>query len=165
MNKMNKMSKAKDREFEEALKDEDNIKIINHVCKKYISRISAEDLHRCKLVALWDALRNFDSERKVKFTSFLYNCIDWECKRQLSEYKKAKRISTNLSVDGDCEDINICETLDWIDSLPEKLAIAIKQKFIYGYTVQEIAKKNNYSRETARQYVQKGIEKLKKRHG
>jgi RNA polymerase sigma factor (sigma-70 family) len=162
---MNKMSKAKDREFEEALKDEDNIKIINHVCKKYISRISAEDLHRCKLVALWDALRNFDSERKVKFTSFLYNCIDWECKRQLSEYKKAKRISTNLSVDGDCEDINICETLDWIDSLPEKLAIAIKQKFIYGYTVQEIAKKNNYSRETARQYVQKGIEKLKKRHG
>jgi len=159
------MSKAKDREFEEALKDEDNIKIINHVCKKYISRISAEDLHRCKLVALWDALRNFDSERKVKFTSFLYNCIDWECKRQLSEYKKAKRISTNLSVDGDCEDINICETLDWIDSLPEKLAIAIKQKFIYGYTVQEIAKKNNYSRETARQYVQKGIEKLKKRHG
>ena len=159
------MSKAKDREFEEALKNEDNIKIINHVCKKYITRIQPEDLYRCKLVALWDAMRNFDPERKVKFTSFLYNCIDWECKRQLSEYKKAKRVSTNLSVDGDCEDINVCETLDWIDSLPEKLAIAVKQKFVYGYTVQEIAEKNNYSRETARQYVQKGIEKLKKRHG
>jgi RNA polymerase sigma factor (sigma-70 family) len=159
------MNKVKNKEFEEALKNEDNIKIINHVCKKYLNRIQSEDLHRCKLIALWDAIRNFDPERNVKFTSFLYNCIDWECKRQLSDYKKSRRVSTNLSIDGDSEDSNVYETLDWIDSLPEKLAVAVKQKFVYGYTVQEIAEKNNYSRETARQYVQKGVEKLKKKHG
>ena len=159
------MNIVKDGEFEEALNSEDNIKILNHVCKKYIGRINTEELHRCKLMALWEAIRNFDPKRKVKFTSFLYSCMDWECKRQLSIYKKERKFSTNFLVEDGRIDSDDYEVIDWIDSLPEKLAVAVKQKFVEGYTIQEIAQKNSYSRETARQYVQKGVERLKNKYG
>ena len=56
-------------EYEEALKNEDNIKIINSVCRKYAKRIDREDLHRCKLIALWDAIKKYNPDRGVKFTS------------------------------------------------------------------------------------------------
>ena len=91
--------------------------------------------------------------------------MDWECKRQLSIYKKERKFSTNFSVEDGCIDSDDYEVIDWIDSLPDKLAVAVKQKFVEGYTIQEIAQKNSYSRETARQYVQKGIERLKNKYG
>ncbi len=158
------MNEVRNEEFEEALANEDNIKILNHVCKRYTNQISPEDLYTCKLIALWEAIRNFNPEKKVKFTSFLYNWIGWECKRQISRYQKDRRLSTNRYFDKNSTDPNRCEFLDFIDSLPKKLATVLKQRYLYGYTVQEIAERNHYSRETARQYIKKGVQKLKSRY-
>ena len=51
--------------------------------------------------------------------------------------------------------------IDAIETLPNKLSKVIKQKFFYSMTMEEIGRKNHYSRETARRNVKRGLEKLK----
>ena len=55
------MEECKNLEYEKALENEDYAKILNSVCKKYRFRMDKEDLHRCKLIALWDAIKKFSS--------------------------------------------------------------------------------------------------------
>ena len=61
----------------------------------------------------------------------------------------------------ECFDQNSTEIIDAIETLPPKLRDVIEQRFFYSLTMEEIGNKNNYSRETARRYVKRGLEKLK----
>lgn len=148
-------------EYEEALKNEDNIKIINSVCRKYAKRIDSEDLHRCKLIALWDAIKKYNPDRGVKFTSFLYSCITWECKKQMHQNMKTK--PGQMCCEKEDRPQKGFEVKDLIDSLPKKFSKVVSQRFMYGYTIKEIALENNYSRETARQNVKKAVKALRKK--
>ena len=74
----------------EALSDINNIRIMNKVCSKYRNTIPYDELERCKLVSLWQALLAYDPEGGRKFTSFLYNRIDWECKKQIYQINRVK---------------------------------------------------------------------------
>ena len=76
------------KEFDEASKDRNNINILNKACSRYVKSIPADELERCKLIALWEALKAFDPEKGGKFTSFLYKRADWECKKQLYSINK-----------------------------------------------------------------------------
>tara|TARA_R110002167_G_scaffold221615_1_gene426528 strand:- start:2044 stop:2517 length:474 start_codon:yes stop_codon:yes gene_type:complete len=148
-------------EYEEALKNEDNIKIINSVCRKYLKRIDTEDLHRCKLMALWDAIKKYNPDRGVKFTSFLYSCVTWECKRQVHHNMKTK--PGQMCAEKEDRPQKGSEVKDLINSLPNKFSKVVSQRFMYGYTIKEIARENNYSRETARQNVKKAVKALRKK--
>ena len=150
-----------DDEFNQELSNINNIKIMNKVCGFYSKIIPREDLHRCKLVALWKAMSRFDKSCGQKFTSYLYNSIKWECQKELYSINKSRR---GLDYNDDlflCCDQNDVDIFDAIETLPLKLQIAVKQRFFYGFTMEEIGSKNNYSRETARRYVKKGVEKLR----
>lgn len=150
-----------DDEFNRELANINNIKIMNKVCSFYSKIIPREDLHRCKLVALWKAMSKFDKSCGQKFTSYLYNSIKWECQKELYIINKSRRgIEYNDDLFSCC-DQNDVDISDAIETLPPRLQIAIKQRFFYGFTMEEIGSKNNYSRETARRYVKKGIEKLR----
>tara|TARA_Y100000034_G_scaffold124865_1_gene173598 strand:- start:473 stop:964 length:492 start_codon:yes stop_codon:yes gene_type:complete len=153
--------KIYDEEFDTALKNTHNAKIMNKVCGFYKNIIPKEDLHRCKLVALWKALVKFDPSCGQKFTSYLYNSIKWECQKELYVINKYRRGLTYNDDLSECFDEDLTEILDAISTLSPKLQDAIKQRFFYGLTMEEIGKKNNYSRETARRYVKRGLEKLK----
>ena len=153
--------KVRDEEFNKELKNINNIKIMNKVCGFYSKIIPREDLHRCKLVALWKAMSRFDESCGQKFTSYLYNSIKCECQKELYVINKSRK---GLDYNDDlysCCDQNHVDIFDAIETLPPNLQIAVKQRFFQGFTMEEIGKTNNYSRETARRYVKKGVEKLK----
>ena len=160
---MDQMDKRKvyDDEFNKEFKNTNNAKIMNKVCGFYRNIIPKEDLHRCKLVALWKALVKFDISCGQKFTSYLYNSIKWECQKELyiiNKYRKGMVYNDDLF---ECFDQNSTEIMDAIETLPPKLRDVIEQRFFYSLTMEEIGSKNNYSRETARRYVKRGLEKLK----
>ena len=52
-----------DTEFNEALRDRNNINIMNKVCSKYFTIIPYDELERCKLISLWSALQKYDPEK------------------------------------------------------------------------------------------------------
>ena len=76
----------------------------------------------------------------------------------INKYRKGMVYNDDLF---ECFDQNSTEIMDAIETLPPKLRDAIKQRFFYSLTMEEIGNKNNYSRETARRYVKRGLEKLK----
>jgi len=147
--------------FLKALRDSNNLRIMNKVCSIYQNILSQDELHRCKLLALWKAMCRFDSSCGKKFTSYLYNSVKWECQKELycvNKYRKGSTYSDSLFESFDKYDIDI---IDVIEKLPNKLSKVIKQKFFYNMTMEEIGQKNHYSRETARRNVKRGLEKLK----
>ena len=158
-----KRNEISNEEFNEAFKNKDNLRIMNSVCARYRKSISYEEIERCKMISLWEALRAFDPNGGKKFTSFLYTRIDWECKRQISAMQRRKKVNTlefkeSLYVLlGD----NSLEIQDIINKLSPKFKKVIQQRFFYRMTMEEIAKENNYSRETARRYILQALEKIK----
>jgi RNA polymerase sigma factor (sigma-70 family) len=150
-----------DEEFDLAWKDINNIRIINKVCSRYFKIIPGDELHRCKLVALWEALKAYDPEKGQKFTSFLYNRIDWECKKQLYDINKRKRQKKYNEALHFANDQSDLEIEDVIQKLHPSLREVIYQRFFERLTMEEIAERNDYSRETARRYILRALEKLK----
>ena len=158
-----KRNEVSDSEFNEALKNKDNARIMNSVCSRYRKSIPYEEIERCKMISLWEALRAFDPNGGKKFTSFLYTRTDWECKRQISAMNRSRRIPTlefKESLYVSLGDSSI-EIEDIIDKLSPKFKKVIEQRFFYRMTMEEIAKENNYSRETARRYIIQALEKIK----
>ena len=150
-----------DEEFDLAWSDINNIKIINKVCSKYAKIIPRDELDRCKLIALWEALKAYDPEKGQKFTSFLYNMIDWECKKQLYDINKRNRQKKYNEALHFADDQSDLEIKDVIQKLHPRLRKVIYQRFFERLTMEEIAERNDYSRETARRYILHALEKLK----
>ncbi len=155
-------------EFEDALENIDNIRIINSACKKYRNIIPTEDLQRCKLISLWEAMKAFDPNGGKKFTSFLYTRVDWECKKQVADIIKHKTRHTQVNdeifpiigkIDGKV--FNEIDIKDTIKLLPDEFQKVIHQRFFEKLTMEEIARSNNYSRETARRHIINALKKLR----
>ena len=158
-----KRNEISDAEFNEALENKDNVRIMNSVCSRYRKSIPYEEIERCKMISLWEALRAFAPNGVKKFTSFLYTRTDWECKRQISAMKRGQKIkalefkeSLYVLLNKDTIEIE-----DIISNLNSKYKKVIEQRFFYRMTMEEIAKENNYSRETARRYIIQALEKIK----
>ena len=93
------MKEVTNEELQEALKNEDNINVMNKICMKYANVIPYEELERCKLVAVWQAIERYDSTKgNCKFTSFLCNRVFWECQKQLYEIKKILKNTGDIPV-------------------------------------------------------------------
>jgi len=163
------MQKVTDEELEKALKNEDNINVMNKICMKYTGVIPYEELERCKLVAVWQAVEKYDPTRgKCKFTSFLCNRVFWECQKQLYEIKKTKKIPKSDAAS--CLISEICgyeskldrvEISELLDKLDEESRYIIFQRFYESKTAKEIGEENGYGRETARRRIIQALEKLK----
>ena len=100
------MKEVTESEFLEAYKNLDNTRIMNKVCSRYRNTIPHDEIERCKLVALWEAM-------------------------------------------------------EAIETLVPKYKNILHQRFFERMTMQEIADRNNYSRETARRYINIALEKLR----
>lgn len=155
-------------EFKEALENIDNIRIINSACSKYRNIIPAEDLQRCKLISLWEAMKAFDPEGGKKFTSFLYTRVDWECKKQVADIIKNKTRYAQVNEEIfpiigriDAKTFSEIDIKDSINMLSDEFQKVLHQRFFEKLTMEEIAKSNNYSRETARRHIINALKKLK----
>ena len=161
------MNNVTNDEFKEAFKNLDNIRIMNKVCSRYRATIPYEEIERCKMIALWQALKAFDPNGGRKFTSFLYNRIDWECKKQIYEINKSRRIKIDMPLefsDASTPDdfLELLEIKDVMEKIDENSQKIIYQRFFQRMTMKEIAKENGYSTETARRNIICSIDKIKK---
>ena len=64
--------------FEEALKSRDLEMIMNKAASKFMSQLDVDELHTCKLNALWKASEGHE-EGRSKFTTYLFNGVRQQC--------------------------------------------------------------------------------------
>jgi len=143
--------------FEEALNNIDNIKVMNKVCTKYFAALSADDLYSLKLTTLWKCLNKYDPSKKTKFTTFLYQQLDYAIRNTL---KKKKREFNCRQLE---KSIDAVDNIDHVlDGLSDEYTVLIKQKYVYGMTMEEMGRQNGYSRETARRRFKKALKSFEK---
>jgi RNA polymerase sigma factor (sigma-70 family) len=144
------------KQYEDALNNNNNRAIIEHACKTFIGIIPDDELQHCKLIALWESLQRYRPEKGKKFTSFLYQKVRWECYKALKQINKEKRyVSIIEDVVGKDSDENFDE---WLELLPDKESKKlIEQRFLQKMTLKEIGKYHGYSYETARKRINKII--------
>ena len=87
---MKKHLKLKSRDLDDALENIDYIKIMDSVCGKYSKTIDPDDISSLRLEILWKCLNSFDESRGVKFTTFLYQQLNYAMMNQLRIRRREK---------------------------------------------------------------------------
>jgi hypothetical protein len=101
-------------EFNIALANKINQKIIKAVTHKYSKIIPPSDLEICGQHALWRCLGYHRDDKGKKFTTSLWTFTEWECNRELrkiNRYKQKKTINisaieTKEKFDSPCKDVD-----------------------------------------------------------
>jgi RNA polymerase sigma factor (sigma-70 family) len=149
-------------EFEAALRNTDNDKIIKKVLSQYINVLSKEDLHDCGLHGLWRCLGYHRDGMGKLFTTNLWWFVDNECKRILKKNstKNVVSICNDIEAKNENEDLRN-HLLECIDLLKPKYKQVLIQYYFEKRTMDEIGRLNNYSKETASQNIKKAMSRLR----
>tara|TARA_R110000824_G_scaffold268532_3_gene457163 strand:+ start:285 stop:779 length:495 start_codon:yes stop_codon:yes gene_type:complete len=159
------LKKVTDEEFEKAYSNQDNKNIIKAAAKKYSSKLSKDAQKTCGMHGLWRCIQNHDDKYGRKFTTSLFIHVDWECKRELGILTR-KPLSFLGEHDEEIPSPAISgEALDILDTLTEKQKEIMYQRFYENRTLEEIGKKQGYSKEAARQNINKILSKLRETTG
>ena len=159
------MKEVSNDQFEKEYSKQDNKNIINAVTKKYSGQLSQDSQKRCGMHALWRCIQNHDDSYGRKFTTSLFIHVDWECKREISSLNKKP-----VSLLGECDDEIVSpepsgQIPEILDSLPDNQKEIIYQRFYENRTLEEIGQKQGYSKEAARQNINKILSKLRETTG
>ena len=144
------------RNIDEAVKNIDYKRIMDKVCSKYNRYVDEDDMSSIRLHTLWQCLNKFDPERKVKFTTFLYQQLTFAIKNHL---KRQRREYTNIPfavAQRGGLDVDVA-LLD----MPREMSDLLEQKYVSKMTMSEIGEANGYSRETARRRLKKAVDYYK----
>lgn len=151
-------------EFNKALKNPDNASVIRAVCLQFAKTLSIEELRSCGLNALWRALSYHQDGKGNKFTTSLFRFVRWECSREirrLNNYRKhvvAMPDNCDVSDETDTDIVNLRES---IRLLPEQHKDILHQYYFDNRTMEEIGVRNGYSKESARQKINKALAELR----
>lgn len=175
-----------DEEREKMAKE--NIGMIYHVLKKMHLLYRKDDLFDAGLIGLTDAINNFDENKGVKLSTFMYQCIKNRIGHVIvnenTQKRQAEIISLNTIIGDDGEnelqdligyDPNYDEEIinkDMFEKINKRLSLLPKkQKEVFNYlyglngyeilTYPEIAKKLNVSESYISNIRAKVINKLK----
>lgn len=155
------MRQVTDAEFETAYKNQDNRNIIEAVTKKYSNKLSKDTQKTCGMYGLWRCIQNHDNKYGRKFTTSLFIHVDWECKRELSSMRKKSLPSLGDQDENIPSPSSSGDLSEMIESLPENQKDIIKQRFCENRTLEEIGNNQGYSKEAARQNINKILSKLR----
>lgn len=148
-----------DSKMKQLLSDPNILGIMNAVGAKYRS-IDPDQIDSIKLNTLWECSKKYDPKRGAKFTSYLYQNLNFAFKNELK--KKSREFATDTlessAIDGYVDYDNI------FDGIPSEYANLLQQKYIANMTMNEIGMVNGYSRETARRKVAKAVKIYKKKN-
>lgn len=148
-----------DNKMRELLSDPNVNGIMNAVASRY-KTIDPDQIDSIKLNTLWECIKKYNPEKGAKFTSFLYQNLNFAFKNELK--KKSREFSTDV-LENNTPDTTVNNS-DIFDGIPLESAKLIKQKYIYNMTMNEIGKMNGYSRETARRKVAKAVKIYKNKN-
>lgn len=142
--------------IEECLADTSIKSIMKTVEGRYKTAIDADDLSSVSYETLWRCINKFDPDRNAKFTSYLYQQLNYAFKNQLKKDSKHQSFATD-KIEKVFNDETRLEAMDLIQSMPSDLGTVLRQRFIDNMTIQEIGEANGYSRETARRRIKKAF--------
>ena len=148
--------------IETMLKDKNVVKIMRKASKNFLNTLDIDTVYTCEINALWKAILNFDPSKNTKFTTYLYKGVFIECLKALKFHKKMDNFRHKLheNIQGKKNSSYILsEILDQLDSQEERLLILDKYS---NLTIQEMADKRDYSRETVRKKIKAIYDKLAK---
>lgn len=148
-----------DKNIENYLKDPNIKGIMNAVSSRFNKSIDADDLSSISNVTLWRCINKYDSTKGAKFTSYLYQQLLYAFKNELKK-KRVEFSSDKIEMQIDFSTKN--EVFDIMESLPHKMKNVLRQRYFDNMTINEIAKANGYSRETARRRLNKAIATCRK---
>lgn len=146
----------------------DNRIMMHKVTNRYSKYLTKQQIKTCMMYAIWRCLENHEEGRGNKFTTSLWRFIKWECQRELRKQFKSPN-SPNIMSIGDLKNFDITSgnndevknLRECIALLPEEDVKLIHEYYYDKYTMKEIAERNSYSKETARQKIKKATDKLK----
>ena len=146
------------KEYEDALKNRDNIMIMHSAGSNFSHTLDEDEIHRCKLIALWEALQAWKPDRGSKFTVFLYQRVQWECLKSINYNNKHR----DVQLDGIDQEILPDTSLDeFLEILPNELRDVIEKRYVYNMTLREIGEEYGYSYENARKKLKKAFKHIK----
>jgi RNA polymerase sigma factor (sigma-70 family) len=135
-------------EFNAALADEDNRKIIKKVLSSFIKVIPPEELEICGNEALWRCLGYHEQGKGNKLTTSLWRFTKWECLRMLE-----------IPIIENQDYGHLHECISLLSPLDRQL---IQEYFFDRRTMHEIGKLHGYSKEAARQKINKAVNRLRR---
>lgn len=143
--------------YEAALNNKDNIMIMHSAGAGFLSILDADELHRCKLMALWKALQAWEEDRGTKFTGFLYQQVKWECLKNIHQ-NKTRDIQMDYVELAVLPDTPMYELLD---GLSDDLKDMVEKRYVYGMTLREIGNEYGFCYETIRKRLKKARHYMK----
>ena len=148
-----------DTKIENALKDENIQNIMNKAAGSFRRQLNEDEIHTCKLNALWKAFSNHDPTKAAKFTTYLYNGVRIECIREI-KFNKRKHAPLHPNIADKTDPFFEIDLMDELDQCPNKDLLIDRMK---SHTIKEIAKKHGCNRETIRRKIKKSVNHMAKR--
>lgn len=152
--------------------DKEHFKLMKKVCNKNLGRVmSCDEIDSLIYYTYAQCLKNYDPlkesekpfKKTTKFTTYLYHSINNNSRKEYlkavkSKEKQIKGMSFESMPSGETYGHDAFEIMDSLkEQSPEDYEILF-QKFMQGMTNAEIAARNGYSRELARQKVKKALD-------
>jgi len=156
-----KRKSISNKDFDLAYKNQDNLNVMRAATKRYSNLLCLDSQATCGMHGLWKCLESHNPEYGRKFTTSLFIHVEWQCKREISKQMKNNEsnlgdLDTQVSSESSEDFLN-----DALDFLPDNQKQIIYQRFYENRTLEEIGKKQGYTKEAARQNVNKIIKKIK----
>ena len=148
-------------DFEEALKSEDLQKIMSKAASRFVKQLDADEIYTCKLNALWKATESHQ-EGKCKFTTYLFNGVRQQCISAVKFNNRYRKRTGQLhdNISDPKASGNLVDLYDELDNIPN--GEMLKDRMLSN-TIEDVANKHNYNRETTRIKVKKSAKILKER--
>lgn len=171
--RMKSMKTVTNEEFLTALDNVEYARIISAASKRLSRGMTKQEIKTCRMDALWRSMANHDPE-KSKFETYLYNYTRWIFLYQRSQKAALPGIPKEIPIATLGYDIVKDETEDRTSNINfnhmlEKLSAEdsqlIREYYLENYSLSEIAKKRECSRQWIHQRMQKIIKTLRKDAG
>jgi hypothetical protein len=148
--------------IENALKDENIVKIMNKASKRFSNQLDKDTIYTCQINALWKTFVNHDPEKGAKFTTYLYNGVFIECMKEIKFNQKSNKFGHKLhdNIMNDCDDFMIIDVLDEFKNETDKQIFIDR---LSNMTIAEIAKKYSINRESTRRKIHKITKNIQKK--
>lgn len=148
------------KQYETAYRNPEYIKIMNKASACYFQTIPIDELHRCKLMALWEALERYREDAGKKFTSYLYDIVTYHCWKWVNNPEN--KISMRLEEDPEIEDFTQkLEIADALSTLPSPVKEILYARYYEKKKLREIADTHGFSIDTVRRRIKSGINQLR----
>lgn len=142
--------------MEEAWNNRDNRLILHRASAGFAKSISPDDIESLQMEALWKALRKFNPNAGMKFTSFLYLTLRFLLLNNLRKRKNKLKFTSLHYEDGfhDVEDKSINDILFGMSQDDQEI---LYDRFYLSKSYKDISKENNISEGQVKKRIKKAL--------